>query len=53
MRNDLEQQVQFCTISDGTSIAYMLLGRGPALVVPIRLSTVIETCPAAASKAAR
>lgn len=29
----MEQQIQFCTVPDGTRIAYTVLGRGPALVV--------------------
>src|SRR5438067_869960 len=39
MRDEREQQVQFCTIPDGTRIAYMVMGRGPALIaVPAWLS---------------
>lgn len=35
----MEQQIQFCTMSDGTRIAFTVMGRGPALVcVPAWLS---------------
>lgn len=30
--HDVEQEIQFYTTADGTRIAYMVLGRGPALV---------------------
>lgn len=39
MRDGVEQEIQFCTIPAGPRIAYMVLGRGPALVtVPAWLS---------------
>ena len=28
----MEQQIRFCTSSDGTRIAYATVGQGPALV---------------------